>query len=138
MKIMFACLADHASADQISNKLSVAGIFDKISAPQFPARVARAFLVFRLMFEYEDGNKTHTLSIVLRDADHRQSAKLDMTMDAGPVAPGTFVTVNSIFEMLDTVFTRPGRYTFALATKEGDEITIPLDLVQVGHAGGQP
>lgn len=68
MKVMFACVADQAWVDQ-SGKLSVSGIFDRITASAFPAHHGKMFLVFRLMLEYEDNDKPHSITFSLTDAD---------------------------------------------------------------------
>jgi hypothetical protein len=71
MDILLACLADHASADQATNKLNVAGIFDSIGATRFPAAHPRMYLALRLMAEHGDANRDHRFEFNLRDADHR-------------------------------------------------------------------
>lgn len=131
MKIMFACLADHASADQAGNKLNVMGIFDSIHATAFPAAHARMFLVFRIMAEHEDGGKTTSLVVTLRDEDHREYARLQAQVASGPVPPGKFSTVNNILELTNVVFAKPGRYHFALGMDDAEEVRVPLEVNKV-------
>ena len=131
MKVLLACLADYANADQAGNKLNVMGIFDVIRSKEFPARHPKMCLVFRLMFEQEDSGKAHKLSVVLRDADHREYQRLDEKIEAGAVPSGEFVSANQIIEMVDVVFAKPGRYHFALRPDNEAEFRVPLRLVKI-------
>lgn len=130
MKILFACLADHASADQFGNKLSVGGIFDHIVARQFPAMHMRMYLVFRLLLEHEDNEKQHNVTIALRDADHREYQRLEAQVQTGSVAPGDFLTLNQIIELNGVTFARPGRYHFGLTPDKEAEVRVPFSVVE--------
>lgn len=129
MRLMFACLADHADVNQ-QGKLNISGIFDRINAAAFPTRQPRMFLVFRLMNDFDDNRKKHSLSIVLRDADHREAAKLQADIETPYVPPGAFASHNQIIQMNDVVFAQPGRYVFALTVDKEPEIEVPFDVAQ--------
>lgn len=133
MKVMFACLADHAGADQQGNKLNVMGIFDRIGAPTFPATHAKMVLVFRLILETHDANRKHGLAVFLRDADHKEHAKFTADVEAlgAAIKPGEFVTVNQIIELVGVTFVRPGRYHFAIVADEEEEVRVPLILQKI-------
>ena len=45
--------------------------------------------------------------------------------------PGAFVSHNQIIEMGNVIFTKAGRYTFALSVDKDPEIEVPFDVVQV-------
>lgn len=127
MRLMFACLADHADVSQ-QGKLNIIGIFDRINALQFPAQQRSMFLVFRLMTDFDDNRKKHSLHIVLRDADHKEAAKIQAEMETAYVQPGAFASHNQIIQLNDVIFTKPGRYVFALTVDSEPEISVPFDV----------
>src|SRR5437899_9688382 len=127
MRVGLACLADRATVEALGNKLNVSGIFDRIHAQSFPAVHASMALVIRVMFEYEDGNKSHRLAVTLRDADGKEYQKLNADIKAGPLEPGASVSVNQIIEIQGAVFAKPGRYHFGLKADDEDEVRVPLE-----------
>lgn len=131
MKVMFACLADLASAEQAHNKLNVMGIFDRIFAREFPAAHAKMFLAFRLVAEHEDSGRPHKLKIALRDADHREYQRLEADIMIGPIPPGEFSTHNQIIELVGVTFAKPGRYHFGLQVDDEEEVRVPFALTQM-------
>lgn len=133
MKVMFACLADHASADVIG-KLSVNGIFDRISAANFSAAHPQMNLVIRLMFEYEDNGKKNKLNIELIDADGKQLLQADAEVDHAPIKPGAFTTMNQIITFSNIVMAKPGRFRFVLKADEShsDLACAPIRHRRVG------
>lgn len=128
MRVMFACLADHATADS-AGKLSINGIFDKIGSTAFPARHSQMFLVLRLMFEFDDSGRTHAVEIVLRDADGREYFRGRGDIASVQVGPGEFSTSNQILAFRDLVFTAPGRYEFAILANGIEVAAVPFDLL---------
>jgi hypothetical protein len=130
MRVVFACLADHADVSQ-SGKLNISGIFDRIRTSAFPARQATMFFVIRLMAGFEDNHTKHSMTIVLRDADHNESAKLTAEMETPYVPPGGFVGHNQIIRLNDVVFAAAGRYTFAVKVDSEPEIEIPFEVLMV-------
>lgn len=131
MQVLFACLADLASAESQAGKLNVMGIFDAIYAQKFPAVQPKMFLVVRVLFEHEDNGKKRKLTIRLRDADHREFAKIDAEAQAGTIAPGDFGTTNLILELNGIGFAKPGRYHFAITADAGKEGRVPFAVRQV-------
>ena len=77
MRILIAALAEHASESSPGSKLNVSGVFDVIAAESFPTVLPAAALVLRLQFEYEDGERTHTLQIVLLTQDGEQVINIE-------------------------------------------------------------
>ena len=130
MKVMFACLADHAQADQ-QGKLNIMGVFDRIQAGRFPARHPQMFLVFRLLLDADDNAKPHRLTIVLRDADHREAAKFEADLAMHTIEAGEFVTINQMIRLADVTFIKPGRYVFAIRADQEEEVTVPFDVAPI-------
>jgi len=129
MKVLFACVCDHATADA-SGKLAVTGIFDKIMSPMFPARHQKMFLVFRLCLEYEDNEKKNQLAINLYDADRRSLLTLEAEIEHQRNLPGDFTTLNQLIELNDLVLANPGRYTFVLKADGVVAAEVPLAVEQ--------
>lgn len=130
MRVLFACLADHADASA-AGKLNVAGIFDRIGCRSFPARHGKMFFVFRLMAEFEDSGQAISITVRLRDEDSIAVREFKGTIMCPAVVPGEFTTFNQIFELNDTVFERAGRYTFAVQISDLPEVDVPFVIDQL-------
>lgn len=128
MKVLFACVCDHAIVDQIG-KLSVSGIFDRIQAANFPARHQKMYLVSRLLFEHEDNNLQHRVSIALLDADNQALLQAEFQLEHSRILPGEFATMNQIIEMNDLVIMHAGRYKFVLSWSDVDRFEVPMAVV---------
>ncbi len=128
---MFACLADHASADQQGGKLNVMGIFDAIHTPKFPTIHPRMFLVVRLMAEHDDNGKKRKVRVLLRDEDHREFGHMEADVQSGNVAPGAFASMNVILELAQIGFAKKGRYHFSVRIDEKPEVRVPFQLTQL-------
>lgn len=130
MHVLFACLADHASVDSNGGKLNVMGVFDTIGAKAFPATHPKMVLAVRLLIEHEDNNTKGELVVALRDHEKEIFAAPRAEFRAGAVQPGAFATHNLIIELNGVVFAHPGRYHFAVRVGKGDEVRVPLAVVQ--------
>ena len=130
MKIAFACLADHASADAMG-KLSVNGVFDVIRAASFPVRHRSMYLLCRVRLEYSDANKKLPIAVRLLDEDGVKGAEITGLIESqGVVPPGRFATHNLILHLQDLVFPKAGRYRIEISGDEGEPTTVDLMLDQ--------
>lgn len=128
MKVVLACLADNASADNVG-KLSVNGIFDNIRAQTAPVVQPRMFLVFRVMFENEDGGSTHDIRIRILNEDAVQLAEVKGKLTSPErIPPGSFEMRNTIFELNGFTFPKFGRYIFELVADDEEPVNVPLDV----------
>lgn len=131
MKVLFACLADYAKADR-QGKLDITGVFDRIQTKGFPARVAQMFLVFRLLFEFDDHGKPHRAAMLLVDQDGKEHAKLKGEFGTiERVPPGRFAAVNQIFQINDIIFPKAGRFKFVIRADD-EEVDVPFEVVGPG------
>ena len=89
MKITVAAIADYASISE-GGKLNVLGVFDAITAQEFPVRHPHMVFAARLLFEYEDGGKKHAVNVRLEDEDGHKIAEMTGEASVGPVPPGTW------------------------------------------------
>jgi hypothetical protein len=129
MKVVFACLADHASAEQVGGKLNVMGVFDSIRSSVFPVAHPKMFLVFRVMSDNPDSGQPGTARMRLRDDDNAELAELSIDFVAPTVPPGEFATHNFIMELVNVVFTRPGMYNFQVEVG-GSKVEVPFSVAQ--------
>lgn len=131
MKVMFACVADHAWVDP-SGKLNVSGIFDRIASAGFPVQHPKMFLVFRLMMEYEDNDKPHKISFDLTDEDGQSMFNATAEVQAEQrVLPGEFATTNQIVELNNLVITHRGRYQFVFSSDGEEAFRVPFRVDKV-------
>ena len=132
MELDFAFLADAAVVDA-TGKLSVLGVFDRIRAPEFPARHGRIALVMRLAARSEDEGK-HKVEIRLRGADGQDILRLDGEVRVGPGAStGEHTRIAQVLNLDGVVFPRPGAYRFEI--RINDELAAPVPLLLEGVEG---
>ena len=132
MKITVAVIADFASV-AVGDKLNVLGVFDTIRAPKFPARHALMIFAGRFLFEYEDGEQEHDISISLEDEDGKKIVETSGKIGIGKVPPGESQAKNIIMTFNNLVFQAPGYYRFMVRCGD-EEMRVPLKLIQVGKA----
>lgn len=129
MKVEVAVLADYANVAE-GGKLNVMGIFDRISAPAFPAQHAFMVLAFRLRMEFEDRDSTNRTEIVLVDEDGKALGGGTGEVRVGSIPPGQRSTVTQIIQFPGLRFEHPGEYRFRLMWNGVESCTIPLTLQQ--------
>lgn len=131
MKVEVAVLADYASVST-GNKLSIAGIFDSITAVQFPAIHPVMYLVLRLGLEFEDGNRTHKLAVVMRDEDSGEFFRADAEIAVERIAPGEVTRMNQLMHFVGLQFAQPGKYFFHVNWNGGQVALITLSVRMPG------
>lgn len=127
MQVEVAVLADYANMAE-NSKLNVMGMFDRITAPSFPATHAYMVLALRLRIEWEDRSTTHHIQIALEDADGRVLGGGDGKLVVGPIPPGERSIVSQILPFANLEFPRAGEYHFRVSWDGQPKATIPLTL----------
>ena len=112
MEIDLALLADAATVDA-TGKLSILGIFDRITAAQFPVQHGRIALVLRFTAGTAEMG-THDMEIRLSDPDGAEVLSLNGEMHLGGGGPsGTGpIRVPHILNLDGLVFSRAGHYSY--------------------------
>ena len=131
MEVDLALLADAATVDG-SGKLNVLGIFDRISATEFPAQHGRMALVLRFSTSIaEAGN--HAVEIKLLGPEAQEIVRLDGTMQVGPGDPmtGGGVKVPQVLNLDGLVFESPGLYTFDVRIDGEHHAAVPLQILDM-------
>lgn len=126
MEVDLALLADAATIDG-SGKLNILGVFDRVSATQFPVRHPRLVLILRFAAGLQEVGK-HQVEIVMRDPDGAEVMRLDgeMKLSPGPGSMTEGVRVPHLLHMDGLVFKRGGRYGFDVRVDGQHHVTIPL------------
>ena len=109
MKLDLALIADAATVDG-SGKLNILGIFDHISAGEFPARHERMCLVLRFVAPPEEVGE-HNVEVVVREPHGQEMARLSGSIDLGPYVGHEGARIPQILNVDGFVFPQPGVYT---------------------------
>ena len=129
MDIDLALLADAATVDS-SGKLNILGVFDRISASDFPAKHGRLCLVMRFSAGVAEAGP-HEVLIKLRGPDGKEVFRLDgqMNLAPGPGSVGGGIHVPQVLNMDGLVFGKPGRYGFDVSIDGEHHVTVALSVV---------
>lgn len=137
MEIDLALLADAATID-VSGKLNILGIFDRISVPSFPTSHPHLALVFRLSASMDESGQ-HRVEIILRDPDGEE-AKMPPIRGDLQVRPGqgggfgqTRIRIPQVVNIDRLRFEKAGKYTFHVSVDGEERAAVPLMVV-----GGPP
>lgn len=128
MEIDLALIADAATVD-VSGKLNILGVFDRISTSGFPAQHPHISLVLRFGASLNEAGD-HKVEIVLRDPEGAEVVRLngDIKVGPGPAVSGGRVRVPQVVNMERLVFQKPGRYSFDVAVDGEHQVSVPLFL----------
>lgn len=129
MKVILACLADHASIDQ-AGKISIHGVFDSIFAPKVPVTHGVMFLVVRVRLDFEDNRKPHELLIQLTDPDGKKLAEVKAEVAHEPIPAGQSVVANQLMGLQMTTFPKYGRYRWTLQSDNENPVIVYLDIIK--------
>ena len=129
MEITVAVLADAANV-AAGDKLNIMGAFDGILAHTFPAVHPFMALAVRFRLEYEDGGRTHDLTVTMKDDDGGEGGKAEARMTVVAIPSGEFASVNHILNFAGIVFSKPGRFYFEIAWDGQVKATVPLMVKQ--------
>jgi hypothetical protein len=114
MKIPLAFLADEANISQ-EGKLNVLGIFDRISAAQFPVVHPRMVFCFRVQMDFGDSGRSFPVQVLLLDGDNGVMFEAAGEITAPSVPINEFATANQVFALVGVQFPREGTYRFVVA-----------------------
>lgn len=127
MRVVLACLCDHAKADPLG-KLDVIGIFDTLWAKEYPTVHPIMFLALRIELGFEDSHKTHRLEIDLVDEDGiATGGKVEGSMLPPEILPGKRVVINQLLTLQQIRIARPGSYTFRIRLDDNPPTEVRFD-----------
>ena len=125
MEIDLALLADAATLDA-TGKLSILGVFDRITTAQFPVQHGRIALVLRFTAGTSEIG-THEMEIRLSDPDGAELVSLNGEMRLGGGQGGLGpIRLPHILNLDGLVFSRSGHYSFAIKVDGEHQRSISL------------
>ncbi len=132
MEIDLAVLADAATVD-MSGKLNILGIFDRISVGELPAHHPHLSLVLRLSASMSEGG-SHKMEIVLRDPEGARMMGMngEFQVGPGPALSGGQVRIPQVLNIERLVFQKSGRYAFDVSLDGEHHASIPLFVHEMG------
>ncbi len=113
MKLLLLLAADYANITG-DGKLNVMGIFNEISAFEFPARHSSMHLVVKLGAELGEYGESRNLVVRLFDADGNTIVELSGPINIPKGEGGKKPEVNAILGLRDVIFPKPGPYQFVV------------------------
>jgi hypothetical protein len=131
MQIDLALLADAATVD-VSGKLNILGVFDRITTAEFPAPPLRVCLVLRFSASVSEAG-AHAVLITLKGPVGQEIFRLDgeMMMAPGAGSNEDGIHVPQVLNMDGVVFERPGRYSFDVGIDGEHHVSVPLNVVEL-------
>jgi hypothetical protein len=128
MEIDLALLADAATVDA-SGKLNILGVFDRLTAPIFPAQHGRISLVLRFQASLQDAGR-HKIQITFTDpgGNHVVGLNGEIQIGVGKHATESGVRVPQVLNLDGVVFPIAGRYTFDVKIDGEHHVSIPLTV----------
>ena len=137
MKHQLFLAADCANISQ-EGTLNIMGVFRVINSPKFPARHPAIHLVVNLEAELGEYGDERTLNILLHDPDGVEMMSLALPIKIPEIKDGMIPEVNSIFNLRDIVFQKPGPYRFVVMVDrdhKGD-LTIRVNKIDISAPPG--
>ena len=129
MDIDLALIADAATVDA-GGKLNILGVFDRITAAEFPAQHGRLCLVLRFSASVSEAGP-HPVLITLKGPAGKEVFRLDgeMNLSPGPGSAGEGIHVPQVLNLDGVVFQHPGQYSFDVAVDGQHHVSISLQVV---------
>ena len=131
METTLALLCDAANTTA-EGKLNILGVFDRISALEFPAIHPAMALVLRLSASPAEVGQSRELSIVVLDSDGGRIGEISGQVDFGDsLSPGAASQVQLIFNLPQVSLPTPGLYAFHVLVGGDEKARVPLEVVRV-------
>lgn len=130
MDVTLAVLADYANISQ-EGKLNIMGVFDAIYAETFPTIHPEMKLVVQYEAGTGDGQAVHQIEIQMMDADGRKPMVVNGQVGVGEVHAGFPVKANSILNIRNAQFERPGDFVFNILVDGEVKHQVPLKVLQL-------
>ena len=132
MNVTLALLADAANVSQ-EGKLNILGTFANINASKFPTRHPEMQLVLRFEASPAEASTKKKLEVKILDEDGQQVGAAGGEFLVPTAEGGRRIRMQTLMRLRDTVFPKPGDYTFAILIDGKTEAEVPLSLTLLGE-----
>jgi hypothetical protein len=132
MDLTFFLMADHASVT-IDQKLNINGIFQNLSATNFPAVHPTLYLVVRLQASPAERGRRFRVQLKLLDEDGNEIGAINQMAVVPSPAPGSsrIIFVDQIFQLNGLQFPKAGDYQFSLLIDEDQKGDLEFSVNQI-------
>jgi len=131
VEIDLALIADAATVDG-AGKLNILGVFDHISAREFPARHERMVLVLRFEAGMDEAGR-HGVTIAVTDPDGTEVARMDGDIQLAPGRPDGRIRVPQIVHLDGFVFPKPGVYGIEVSVNDQTLTSLALRVSEAAR-----
>lgn len=130
VQIPLAVLAD--GANKAGGKLNLLGVFDQVTAIQFPARHPACFIALGFLFDIAEQGQKRILKIILMDEDGHSLFEIEGEMQIPAIRPDTAREVNyDIIPIQDMILPKPGHYSFKVSVDGHHYADIPFTVKKI-------
>jgi hypothetical protein len=135
--VPIAVLADNAIA-AADGKLSIIGIFDRITAPKFPSIHPSCALVLRLRASPSEQGQTKKVQVRLMDADGGTVLELESEFQVPPKFedPTKPFGLNQVVQFQGLQLMKAGDYAFHVLINGDEKALVEFSAAQVGSPDG--
>ncbi len=127
MEVPLAVLADAANVS-VEGKLNIFGIFNNISAGDFPALHPHMKLVVAFEADIAEADKLKDVEIQLKDSDGKDLLMIRGQFTVPKGVPGKKVRINHGFPLSGVVFPKPDDYEFKILVNGETKATVPFSV----------
>jgi len=137
MHLTFSVVCD-AATERPDGRLDIAGIFDRLSAPGFPAMQEQMTAVFVIEWQPDETGR-QPLRADLVDEDGRKVLTIEGHTDVVAPAPGgSRARTRLIMPLERVVFPQAGRYHFVLVAGSDAHAAAAIHVMHHPDADGDP
>ena len=134
MELKVFLLADYANIG--NDKLNILGVFDTVTADQFPVKHHSLYLAIKVATDQQAQDISHSVLIQFLDEDEKEisSGGGEFTIPKSETGQSSRAVINFAVGVRDLVFEKPARYECRLLIDDQVKGSIPLDVVQLENS----
>ena len=130
MEVPLAVLADAANVS-LEGKLNIFGIFNRVSAVNFPTRHPQMQLVLAFEADAAEAEQVKPIEVQLRDSDGHKMVSISGKLKIPKGGSGQPIRINHILPLIGLGFEKPGDYVFKILVNGETKTQVPFAVAQV-------